>query len=137
MQGLRVAADCPGAIRHERLVWPLPLEAWLPPQERRAQRLPAVDTHCPPLQQGSSAPLIVTGVIEGQIVKPLPGNSTLTIPVAVQGGQGTQRWWFLNGEPLMTQNAAEMSLHLDHPGEYQLVVMDEEGQLVSVTFSRG
>jgi len=60
------------------------------------------------------------------------------MPVAVQGGQGTQRWWFLNGEPLMTQNAADsLSLQLDHPGEYQLVVMDEEGQLVSVTFSRG
>jgi penicillin-binding protein 1C len=38
----------------------------------------------------------------------------------------------------MTQNAADsLSLQLDHPGEYQLVVMDEEGQLVSVTFSRG
>jgi penicillin-binding protein 1C len=60
------------------------------------------------------------------------------MPVAVQGGQGAQRWWFLNGEPLMTQNAADsLSLQLDHPGEYQLVVMDEEGQLVSVTFSRG
>ncbi|MFP3499854.1 penicillin-binding protein 1C, partial [Pseudomonas sp. SIMBA_059] len=81
---------------------------------------------------------IVTGVIEGQIVRPLPGRSALTMPVAVQGGQGTQRWWFLNGEPLMTQNAADsLSLQLDHPGEYQLVVMDEEGQLVSVTFSRG
>ncbi|MEN4745230.1 peptidoglycan glycosyltransferase PbpC [Pantoea agglomerans] len=137
-QGLRVAADCPDATRHERLVWPLPLEAWLPPQERRAQRLPPVDARCPPLQQGSSAPLIVTGVIEGQIVRPLPGRSALTMPVAVQGGQGTQRWWFLNGEPLMTQNAADsLSLQLDHPGEYQLVVMDEEGQLVSVTFSRG
>lgn len=34
-QGLRVAADCPGATRHERLVWPLPLEARLPPQGGR------------------------------------------------------------------------------------------------------
>lgn len=137
-QGLRVAADCPHAISHERLAWPLPLEAWLPPQERRAQRLPAVDPRCPPLQQGSSAPLIVSGLIDGQRVQPLPGTTTLVIPVAVQGGQGVQRWWFLNGEPLETQSQnGTLSLSLDRAGDYQLVVMDEAGQLASVVFTRG
>ena len=134
-RGLRVAADCPQASSRERLMWPLPLEAWLPPQERRAQRLPPIDPHCPPLEQGSCAPLIVTGVIDGQRVQPLPGNPVLVLPVAVQGGQGTARWWFLNGQPQPGQNGT-LSLHLDRPGDYQLVVMDEAGQLATVTFSR-
>ena len=90
------------------------------------------------MQQGSSAPLIVTGVIDGQRVQPLPGNTTLVIPVAVQGGQGVQRWWFLNGEPLETQSQnGTLSLPLDRAGDYQLVVMDEAGQLASVAFTRG
>jgi penicillin-binding protein 1C len=53
----------------------------------------------------------------------------------VQGGQGTARWWFLNGQPQPGQNGT-LSLHLDRPGDYQLVVMDEAGQLATVTFSR-
>jgi len=37
----------------------------------------------------------------------------------------------------VTQGAAtHLSLPLDRPGEYKLVVMDEEGQLAPVTFRR-
>ncbi|SNY70656.1 peptidoglycan glycosyltransferase PbpC [Pantoea sp. GL120224-02] len=137
-QGLRVAADCPEAQSHERLMWPLPLEPWLPVAERRQQRLPPVDPRCPPLNQGSAPPLLITGVIEGQRVQPLPGKVVLVLPVAVQGGKGAQRWWFLNGQPVeqkAEQNSA--ALVLSEPGQYQLVVMDEAGQLASVTFIRG
>ncbi|MBS0880507.1 peptidoglycan glycosyltransferase PbpC [Pantoea sp. JGM49] len=137
-QGLRVAADCPEAQSHERLMWPLPLEPWLPMAERRQQRLPPVDPRCPPLNQGSAPPLLITGVIEGQRVQPLPGKVVLVLPVAVQGGKGAQRWWFLNGQPVeqkAEQNSA--ALVLSEPGQYQLVVMDEAGQLASVSFIRG
>ncbi|WP_313374110.1 peptidoglycan glycosyltransferase PbpC [Pantoea sp. CTOTU50773] len=137
-QGLRVAADCPEAQSHERLMWPLPLEPWLPVAERRQQRLPPVDPRCPPLNQGSAPPLLITGVIEGQRVQPLPGKVVLVLPVAVQGGKGAQRWWFLNGQPVeqkAEQNSA--ALVLSEPGQYQLVVMDEAGQLASVSFIRG
>ncbi|MXP55163.1 penicillin-binding protein 1C, partial [Pantoea sp. Seng] len=137
-QGLRVAADCPKAQSHESLMWPLPLEPWLPMAERRQQRLPPVDPRCPPLNQGSAPPLLITGVIEGQRVQPLPGKVVLVLPVAVQGGKGAQRWWFLNGQPVeqkAEQNSA--ALVLSEPGQYQLVVMDEAGQLASVSFIRG
>ncbi|OON37617.1 penicillin-binding protein 1C [Izhakiella australiensis] len=136
--GLRVAADCPGAQARVRLVWPLPLEPWLMPGERRAQRLPESDASCPPLTQGDVAPLIITGVIDRQVVQPLPGKTTLTFPVSAQGGQGRERWWFLNGQPLAEDNLNHtLTLTLDKPGQYQLVVMDEAGQLASVNFSRG
>ena len=137
-QGLRVAADCPEAQSHERLMWPLPLEPWLPLAERRAQRLPPIDPQCPPLQQGSAPPLLITGVINGQRVQPLPGKVVLLLPVAVQGGQGEQRWWFLNGQPIdQPPGKNSVSLILSEAGQYQLVVMDEAGQLASVSFVRG
>lgn len=137
-QGLRVAADCPNAQSQDRLMWPLPLEPWLPMAERREQRLPPIDLHCPPLNQNSAPPLLITGVINGQRVQPLPGKVVLMLPVAVQGGQGSQRWWFLNGQPI-EQKAGQSSaaLILSEPGQYQLVVMDEAGQLASVSFIRG
>lgn len=137
-QGLRVAADCPDAQSQERLMWPLPLEPWLPVAERRQQRLPPVNPRCPPLNQGSAPPLLITGVIEGQRVQPLPGTVVVVLPVAVQGGKGAQRWWFLNGQ-LVEQQSGQNSaaLVLSEPGQYQLVVMDEAGQLASVSFIRG
>jgi penicillin-binding protein 1C len=138
LQGLRVAADCPEAQSHERLMWPLPLEPWLPVAERRQQRLPPVDPRCPPLNQVSAPPLLITGVIEGQRVQPLPGKVVLVLPVAVQGGRGSQRWWFLNGQPVEQQAGQNSAaLVLSEPGQYQLVVMDESGQLASVSFIRG
>lgn len=137
-QGRRVAADCPDAQSSERLLWPLPLEPWLPASERRAQRLPPADLLCPPLTSGNVPPLVVTGVIAGQRVQPLPGHAVLLLPVAVQGGQGTQRWWFLNGQPVeQAAGQSSASLVLSSPGTYQLVVMDEGGQLVSLSFTRG
>ncbi|HAU5562904.1 TPA: penicillin-binding protein 1C [Serratia fonticola] len=138
LQGLRVAADCPGAQSQESLMWPLPLEPWLPLSERREQRLPPVNSRCPPLNQGSAPPLLITGVIEGQRVQPLPGKVVLVLPVAVQGGRGSQRWWFLNGQPVEQQAGQNSAaLVLSEPGQYQLVVMDESGQLASVSFIRG
>ena len=137
-QGLRVAPDCPDAQSQERLMWPLPLEPWLPMAERREQRLPPVDARCPPLNQGSAPPLLITGVIQGQRVQPLPGKVVLVLPVAVQGGKGAQRWWFLNGQPVEQQTGqTSAALVLSEPGQYQLVVMDEAGQLASVSFIRG
>lgn len=73
-----------------------------------------------------------------QRVQPLPGKAVLLLPVAVQGGQGTQRWWFLNGQPVeLAAGKNSASLVLREPGRYQLVVMDEAGQLASVSFTRG
>lgn len=119
-------------------MWPPPLEPWLPLSERREQRLPPVDSRCPPLNQGSAPPLLITGVIQGQRVQPLPGKVVLVLPVAVQGGRGSQRWWFLNGQPVEQQAGQNSAaLVLSEPGQYQLVVMDEAGQLASVSFIRG
>lgn len=130
--GRRVAADCPQARAHTFIVWPRPLEPWLPPAERRSARLPAASDHCPPLQGNDAAPLMLSGVRDGAVIRQLPGQENVTLPVSTTGGKG-RRWWFLNGEPVNGENN-RLSLLINIAGRYQLVVMDESGQVAAVNF---
>lgn len=131
-RGLRVAADCPGATPRRLALWPTPLEPWLPAAERRAQRLPAIDPQCPPLQQQEAPPLLMLGVRDGAILRRLPGNNALDLRVSTQGGGG-QRWWFLNGQ--LVGEGESLLQTLSQPGRYQLSVLDESGQVAVREFS--
>lgn len=131
-EGKRVAADCPGAQEKVLDVWPLPLEPWLPALERRQARIPPSSSVCPPLTQDSPAPFQLSGVREGAVIKRLPGESRVSLPLATFGGEG-RRWWFLNGEPLDVQGRA-YTLQLDQAGDYQVLIMDETGQVATVNF---
>ncbi|MCP5581211.1 penicillin-binding protein 1C, partial [Klebsiella pneumoniae] len=73
-EGKRVAADCPDATEKVLDVWPLPLEPWLPAAEKRAARLPARSAICPPLDNHNAAPMMLSGVREGAVIKRLPGE---------------------------------------------------------------
>lgn len=132
-QGKRVAADCPGATQHIISLWPLPLEPWLPAGERRAARLPEVSALCPPQQKDEVTPLLLLGVREGAILKRLPGELRLALRLSAQGGQG-DRWWFLNGEPV-GENGNGIALNLDKPGAYQVLVLDDAGQIAAAHFT--
>ncbi|EFS7699155.1 peptidoglycan glycosyltransferase PbpC, partial [Salmonella enterica subsp. diarizonae serovar 48:z52:z] len=123
--GRRVAADCPQAREHTFIVWPRPLEPWLPSTERRSARLPVASALCPPLQGSNAAPLMLSGIREGAVIRQLPGQENVTLPVSTTGGKG-HRWWFLNGEPVNSANN-RLSLLLNIAGRYQLVVIDESG----------
>lgn len=132
-EGRRVAADCPDAEQKTWIVWPLPLEPWLPPGERRAARLPAADRLCPPRQENAPPPLLLSGVRDGAVIKRLPGEAFASLPLLSSGGEG-MRWWFLNGEALATHERM-LSLRLEKTGEYQLLVMDNAGQVATVQFA--
>ncbi|MBJ9226021.1 peptidoglycan glycosyltransferase PbpC [Citrobacter braakii] len=132
-EGNRVAADCPQAREQTLIVWPLPLEPWLPESERRGARLPPGSATCPPLGQDASLPLQLTGVRDGAIVKRLPGSALASLPVQTSGGTG-DRWWFLNGERL-DERGRRLTLRLATKGDYQLLVMDDAGQVATVRFS--
>jgi penicillin-binding protein 1C len=67
------------------------------------------------------------------VIKRLPGRSQATLPLQAIGGEG-RRWWFLNGEPLDGHDRI-LSLNLDKSGEYQLLVMDDAGQVAAVEFA--
>ena len=133
-EGKRVAADCPDATPAEVALWPLALEPWLAPAERRGQRLPAISDQCPPLQQASLPPLLLYGLREGEVIKRLPGQRQVTLQLTTQGGEQGARYWFLNGESLADRQAG-LNLSLRHAGDYQLLVMDEAGQIASVNFT--
>ena len=111
---------------------PLPLEPWLPISERRTARLPEVSEQCPPQQKDEVTPLLLLGVREGAILKRLPGELRLPLRLSAQGGQG-DRWWFLNGEPV-SGNSSGITLNLDKPGAYQVLVLDEAGQIAAAHF---
>ncbi len=131
--GRRVAADCPDAREKKMDVWPLPLEPWLPAAERRAARIPPPSATCPPLARDFPVPLLLSGVQNGTVIKRLPGEPRVSLPLSVSGSDG-MRWWFLNGEPLAAHGRTA-TLSLETAGEYQLLVMDEEGQVVTVRFT--
>lgn len=131
--GQRVAADCPDAREVSMDVWPLPLEPWLPVGERRAARLPSASVVCPPRQLQNAAPLMLTGIREEAVIRRLPGETSAKVVLQASGGEG-RRWWFLNGEPA-SNNGDNLILTLEKAGRYQLVVMDDAGQMAVVNFS--
>ncbi len=67
------------------------------------------------------------------MIKRIPGQAFVLLPVQSSGGEGG-RWWFLNGEPLSPHENL-LSLKLDKTGEYQLLVMDDAGQVAAVQFT--
>lgn len=136
-KGLRVAPDCPGAEARELLLWPAPLEPWLPRRERRAARLPASDPNCPPPPSSQAAPLSIVGVREGDRLRRPQGNGEpLRLSLSTLGGSG-QRWWFVDGEP-QGETPANGSFNQGFaPGRHQLSVLDEGGQTARLEFSVG
>ncbi|PHM38284.1 peptidoglycan glycosyltransferase PbpC [Xenorhabdus innexi] len=131
--GLRVAADCPDVRPETIALWPITLEAWLPEKERRANRLPAINPQCPPMKT-DEAPLLITGIREGDILTRLPGKRTLDLRIATQGGYG-QQWWFLNGEQItVTENNQSWTKTLSQSGKYQISVLDMSGQISIINF---
>ena len=87
----------------------------------------------PPGGENAPQPLLLNGVREGAVIKRVPGQDFAILPLESSGGEGG-RWWFLNGEPL-TARGTLLSLKLDKAGDYQLVVMDEAGQVAAVQFT--
>lgn len=132
-QGERVAADCPGAQARIVYVWPLPLEPWLPAHEQRTSRLPVAAKNCPPNLTSESVPLTLTGIRDGGVIKRLPGEKEVSLRLQSTGGEG-RRWWFMNGEPVGNESTS-LTLALTRTGAYQLVVMDDVGQVVTLHFT--
>jgi penicillin-binding protein 1C len=134
-QGLRVDSTCPGAMKHEVVLWPAPLEPWLPKAERRAARLPAPDSSCPPQGAGSAPPLSIVGVRPGDSLRrPATSSEALQLRVSALGGNG-RRWWFLNGAPLgETQGQESLAVRFEQAGRIELSALDESGETARVEF---
>ena len=135
-QGLRVSPQCPGAQPREVVLWPAPLDPWLPRVERREARLPPASTQCPPPALNAVTALSIVGVREGdRLRRPAASQASLRLTLSALGGDG-RRWWFLNGAPLGDSGHQEsLNTTLEQPGRYELSVLDESGQTARVEFS--
>ncbi|VEB01317.1 Penicillin-insensitive transglycosylase [Klebsiella pneumoniae] len=80
------------------------LDPWLPASERRRARLGPASESCPPLQTQNTAPLVLSGIRDGAVIKRLRVRRAVMLPLQTSGGEG-RRWWFINGEPLEAAGA--------------------------------
>lgn len=134
-KGLQVAPHCEGARETRVVVWPPPLEPWLPQSEWRDTLLPKPDPTCPPLGTFRTASLSIIGVRDKEVLYlSRKEKNTVGLVVAALGGTG-KRWWFLNGNPAgTTTGTGELRLLIDRQGDYQLGVRDEGGRTATVSF---
>lgn len=134
-KGKRVASDCSGAQERKIALWPIALDKWLRPEERRGTLIPPMDKDCPVLTENNYAQLIITGIIDHQVLKPLPGKTELTLPLNSIGGYGS-RWWFLDGQLVAELSADKnLSLTLSAKGKHNLLLLDESGQIDRIAFT--
>ena len=107
-----------------RALWPLSLEPWRAPGERRKALLAS---SCEGEAQGADlqAPIRIVALGEGNLIR----SQRYRLQPRVLGGVG-KPFWFLNGQRLRWDGDQVLS----KAGRYQLVVVDEAGNSDRVEF---
>ena len=133
-RGERVAADCLGAQKKQVALWPVSLENWLLTKERRQSILPPIDKTCPIMGKDIFTSLNIVGLRDKQLIRALPGVYQVTVDLTPEGGYG-EKWWFLDGELVAnSQNNEKIALTVTKKGKHRLLLLDESGQIVRLTF---
>lgn len=136
-QGERLSSGClpqSGEVTTQKLaLWPQPTEPWIPRRWRLSEQLPPLAEGCTP-DALMSAPLHIVGLKSGERLLQPEGSSEehLQLEVFSVGGQG-ERDWFLNGRHQgRTESGAPVMLNFAETGDYELVVLDQQGHLERV-----
>ena len=114
------------AVSTHLTLWPVALESWLPPGQRRRTMIPPPLPECP----GKGALVLEESVrIEGLddnevVMKKDPKRGYPTFKLRVIGGNGP--WYWFENSVLAAQGEA-FTFHPEHPGTYQVVVVDQSG----------
>lgn len=118
-------------------VWPGNLYPWLPGRLHLREQLPELNPDCPPPELPVQ-PLTITGIEHGQQIIPSdPAATDIVVKVATLGGYGDKDW-FLNGRTITTEpESNSVEVHLDTPGDQELIVLDEQGAIDRITFRFG
>lgn len=133
-RGERVAADCLGSQKKQVALWPVSLENWLLTKERRQSILPPIDKTCPIMGKDIFTSLNIVGLRDKQLIRALPGINQVTVDLTPEGGYG-EKWWFLDGELVAnSQNNEKIALTVTKKGKHRLLLLDESGQIVRLTF---
>lgn len=126
--GLQVPFGCElASTETDVALWPLPLNAWRPQEQRVQHRLPDFDPRCNArLRTAARLPLTLAGVREGDIIATNP-EDPVSVSLWAEGGQPPY-FWYLNGE-LQTQRGAAFQFDPRPQFQYEVVLMDYQGQL--------
>jgi penicillin-binding protein 1C len=129
--GRRLSPGCrpdeAGELR-ELARWPVLLEPWLAPAERRASRPPPLAPGCTEHLELLPA-LRIEGVLEGSVLAPAPPRNEPPNPRLRAIGSTQRVHWLLNGELVgETQGASWISLRLERAGNHRLVALDAQGR---------
>lgn len=135
--GLRVEADCPCPDPLEKKIarWPRAAAPWLSPRIRSMSRIPRLDPICDRPVAYQADAVRIMGVEPDTVFRP-PGSRTSlpSITLQAQGGRG-RLYWLLNGELIGHAPVNDVRHYrFNHPGRYQLTVMDLAGNYDSVDF---
>ena len=133
-RGERVAADCLGAQKKQVALWPVSLENWLLTKERRKSILPPIDKTCPVMGKDIFSSLNIVGLRDKQLIRALPVFNQVTVDLIPEGGYG-EKWWFLDGDLVAnSHNNEKIALTVTKKGIHRLLLLDESGQIVRLTF---
>jgi len=115
------------ALKTTRMLWPPPLQLWLPEQFRNEIRIPGFDARCAKHFTGNSRlPLKIDGIEKGDAIIADEGQQ-LKLELHAQGGQAPY-YWYVNGK---IQDSTSARLIINPQGEYRydIVLMDYHGQI--------
>ena len=133
--GLRVDLRCdvPQKTHYQRTRWPQILRPWLSRTTRLAQQLPARDPLCGPAPLTRTR-LKILGIEDNNHYR--RAGQAIDAPSVLlhaQGGQG-QLHWYINGQLTYHTRPHQRVPHpLQIPGQIQILVTDDHGQLDQVT----
>jgi penicillin-binding protein 1C len=118
-QGVRVDSAGPGACPEQRAAW-------------------ALNNTVPPAFAGYAdpgrAPLRVVGMMDGSVLRPVPGRRLIDVDVDAAGAEG-EVWWMLDGRVLGQARAGHpFTVSLGRDGRYTLTVMDNRGRYDRIEF---
>ncbi len=133
--GLRLSPTC--RANHDYatrtyLVWPASLQRWLKDQQEEAPSPPPYAPGCEP--GGKLAPPVIVSPQAGQTVLLIPGVPEARQPVPLLAEvMGDGAAWFIDGEFLETVASGERAYYTPRPGEHEITVVDNAGQLARRT----
>lgn len=128
----------PANVQAIAICWPLGVrwEAASAAQCESRKNAWVLDDTVPPTfadyAEGRSRPIRLVGVRNGETLRPVPGERSVSVRLDVTQAQG-ERWWLVNGSVVgQTAPGRSYTVVLNRNGRYRLTVMDKQGRHDSV-----
>jgi penicillin-binding protein 1C len=109
------------------ILWPKTLESWLPAAMQRQHLIPPVCSQCGGMDVVIEEAVMIEGLGDGEVI--LKRDDAGDYPVftlRAQGGNGP--WYWFENSVLMGEGKT-FRFAPGHPGDYQLLVIDQSGAL--------